>query len=65
MAAVHLYRMVNRITAEELQALQDANTDFLLIDTRSEEDYQAFHIHGAQNISFSPDDGLSDEEMIR
>lgn len=55
--------MVNRITAAELQALQDADTDFLLIDTRSEEDYQAFHIHGAQNIPFSPDDGLSDEEI--
>lgn len=55
--------MVDRITAAELKALQNAQKEFTLIDTRSEEDYQASHIQGARNFRFLPDDGPSDEEI--
>ena len=55
--------MVDRITAAELKALQDTDNDFILIDTRSEDDYQTFHIQGARNVQFSPENGLIDEEI--
>lgn len=55
--------MVDRITATELKTLQDTQAQFTLVDTRSEEDFRAFHIQDARNFHFSPDDTPSDTEI--
>jgi len=57
--------MIDQVTAEQLAAKLDAGEPFTLFDTRPEDSYDAWHIHGSENIPFGPGDELSDDELDR
>lgn len=57
--------MVNQISPEKLADMLDAGESFTLIDTRPEDSYEGWRIHGAENIPFGPDDEFTDEELER
>lgn len=48
--------MTRDITAVQLKAKVDAGESFLLVDTRSPEDYETWHITGAHNVEYSATD---------
>lgn len=50
--------MVDQITAEELADKVDGKESFTLIDTRNEESYESWHIHGAENLPYDPSEGF-------
>ncbi|XGI83959.1 rhodanese-like domain-containing protein [Halorutilales archaeon Cl-col2-1] len=51
--------MVETITAEELRDLQDSDQDYVLVDTRNQEDFENWHVGGAVNVEYS----YSDSEL--
>ena len=57
--------MVDQITAEELADRMDRGEEFALIDTRPAESFEAWHLHGAENVPYDPREGLSDEDADR
>ncbi len=58
--------MFETITARELAEKRDAgHTDYVLIDTRPEESFEAWHVEGAVNLPFGPTETLSDEQRER
>ena len=55
--------MVEQLTAEQFEELQESDKEFTLIDTRPNESYGSWHAVGARNIPFSPDDSLGGAEL--
>lgn len=55
--------MVSKLTARELADRIDGNESFTLVDTRPEESYDAWHIRGAENIPFEPNESMTDEQL--
>ncbi|WP_224270369.1 MBL fold metallo-hydrolase [Haloprofundus salinisoli] len=56
--------MFTQITARELAEKQDHGEEYLLVDTRPEDSYVAWHVEGAENLPFGPAETL-DEEVER
>lgn len=54
--------MVEAITPEELADKQDADEEYALFDTRPESSFESWHIHGATNVPFGPDESLSEDD---
>jgi glyoxylase-like metal-dependent hydrolase (beta-lactamase superfamily II)/rhodanese-related sulfurtransferase len=54
--------MVEAFTPEELADKQDADEEFALLDTRPESSFESWHIHGAMNVPFGPDESLSKDD---
>ncbi|SER87114.1 MBL fold metallo-hydrolase [Natrinema salaciae] len=54
--------MVNQISPDRLADMLDADESFTLVDTRPEDSYEGWRIHGAENVPFGPDDEFTDEE---
>ncbi|WP_435152489.1 MBL fold metallo-hydrolase [Haladaptatus sp. DFWS20] len=57
--------MVDQITANELADRLDAGESMTLIDTRPEDSFEAWHLHGAENVPFDPREGVGDEHRDR
>ncbi|UTF55225.1 MBL fold metallo-hydrolase [Natronosalvus rutilus] len=57
--------MVHQITAERLADMIDAGESITLVDTRQEDSYEGWHIRGAENVPFDPDEGFTDEHRAR
>ncbi|MFD1587685.1 rhodanese-like domain-containing protein [Halorientalis brevis] len=57
--------MIDQLTAEQLAAKLDAGEPFTLFDTRPADSYDAWHIHGAENVPFGPGDELSEDDLDR
>ena len=57
--------MVDQITADELADKVDAGEPFTLVDTRDEESYESWHIHGAENVPYDPEEGIDQEQIER
>ena len=61
--------MVEQLTAEQFEELQESDEEFTLIDTRPNESYGSWHAVGARNYPFSPEDSLDmaefDEQLDR
>ncbi|ELY48546.1 MBL fold metallo-hydrolase [Natronolimnohabitans innermongolicus] len=55
--------MVTQISANDLAAKLDSEESFTLIDTRPEDSYEGWRIHGATNVPFGPEDELSDDRL--
>lgn len=55
--------MITKLTARELADRIDAGESFTLIDTRPEDSYDAWHITGATNIPFDPNESMSDDQF--
>ncbi|EJN58446.1 MBL fold metallo-hydrolase [Halogranum rubrum] len=53
--------MTDAITATELRDRIDSNTTFELVDTRPEDNYESWHIDGAVNYPYKPDDDFDPE----
>lgn len=54
--------MFEMITARELAARQDSgNEDYVLLDTRPEASYEAWHVTGAKNVPFGLAETLDDD----
>ncbi len=51
--------MVQTLTADRLAQRQDEAADFLLVDTRPPDNYEAWHIPGARNFPFGPEEELN------
>ncbi len=50
--------MVTTISPDRLKELLDEDEEFTLLDTRPEESYESWHIHGAINYPFDPEETL-------
>ncbi|WP_276254863.1 MBL fold metallo-hydrolase [Halomontanus rarus] len=50
--------MVTTLTAERLAELKDDDEEFVLIDTRPEDSFEAWHVQGALNFPFDPEEEL-------
>ena len=50
--------MVTTIAPDRLKELQDGDASFALVDTRTPESFDAWHISGAVNYPFGPDEQL-------
>ena len=57
--------MIDQVTAEQLAADLDTGEPFTLFDTRPADSYDAWHIHGSENVPFGPGDELSDDDLDR
>ncbi|WP_129115504.1 MBL fold metallo-hydrolase [Halegenticoccus tardaugens] len=57
--------MFDQITAEQLAEKRDAGESYALLDTRTEESYEAWRIPGAESIPFGPTETLDDEGKKR
>ena len=55
--------MVETITAKQLAAKIDDGEQFALIDTRPKESYDAWHVHGAENVPYDPDEGMDQSQL--
>jgi glyoxylase-like metal-dependent hydrolase (beta-lactamase superfamily II)/rhodanese-related sulfurtransferase len=56
--------MFEKITARELADRQDSGAgDYVLIDTRPEDSYEAWRVEGAENLTFGPAEILSDDQQ--
>jgi len=55
--------MVKNITAEQLAEKIDADEQFTLIDTRPEDSFEAWHVRDAGNVTYDPDEGLSEDQL--
>ena len=55
--------MVEQLTAEQFEELQESDEEFTLIDTRPNESYESWHAVGARNFPFSPEDSLDVAEF--
>ena len=50
--------MVNTISPERLAELQDEDGEYVLVDTRPEDNYESWHVSGAVNFPFGPEEEL-------
>jgi len=41
----------------------DADEQFTLIDVRPEDSFEAWHVRDAENVSYDPDEGLSEDQL--
>ena len=57
--------MIDQISATDLAALIDSGESFTLVDTRPEDSYEGWHLHGAENVPFGPEDELEDDQLER
>lgn len=58
--------MFKKLTARELANKQDSDADdYVLIDTRPEDSYNAWRIEGAENVPFGPGETLHDDQRER
>lgn len=57
--------MVETITARRLADLVDTESQLSLIDNRPPESFEEWHVPGAKNIPYDPDDGLSADQVNR
>ncbi|MFC6941041.1 rhodanese-like domain-containing protein [Salinirubellus sp. GCM10025818] len=57
--------MVNKTTADELATMLEEDERFTLVDTRPEESYEAWHVPGAENVPYDPQEGLSESTADR
>ncbi|MBZ6496904.1 MBL fold metallo-hydrolase [Natrinema longum] len=57
--------MVNQIHPARLAEMIDSNEPFTLVDTRPEDSYEGWRIHGAENVPFGPGDEFADEDLER
>ncbi|AGB39409.1 MBL fold metallo-hydrolase [Natronococcus occultus] len=57
--------MVTQMSPNELADLLDSGESFTLIDTRPEDSYEGWRIHGAENVPFGPGDSLTDDQLER
>jgi glyoxylase-like metal-dependent hydrolase (beta-lactamase superfamily II)/rhodanese-related sulfurtransferase len=55
--------MVKNITAEQLADEIDADEQFMLIDTRPEDSFEAWHVRDAENVPYDPDEGVSEDQL--
>jgi glyoxylase-like metal-dependent hydrolase (beta-lactamase superfamily II)/rhodanese-related sulfurtransferase len=55
--------MVDHITADELADELDAGESFALIDTRSPDSFEGWHVQGAENVPYDPREGLDDDQV--
>ena len=55
--------MIEKLTADELAEKIDTDESFTLIDTRPEDSFEAWHVRGAANVPYDPDEGLSDAQI--
>jgi glyoxylase-like metal-dependent hydrolase (beta-lactamase superfamily II) len=55
--------MVDRLTADELANSIDANDAGTVVDVRPESNFEAWHLPGAINAPYDPDEGLTDEAL--
>jgi glyoxylase-like metal-dependent hydrolase (beta-lactamase superfamily II)/rhodanese-related sulfurtransferase len=53
------------MTAEELADGIDAGAPYAIVDTRPEEGFEAWHLHGAGNVPYDPREGLDDDQFER
>ena len=53
--------MPAKVTPERLADMLDAGDDVLLLDTRGDESFDAWHIRGAKQFEFGTDDALTDD----
>lgn len=56
---------MEQLTAERLAEKLDAGELFTLIDTRAEDDYEAWHVPGAENVPYKPAKGVDDDGWER
>ncbi|WP_254765963.1 MBL fold metallo-hydrolase [Salinilacihabitans rarus] len=56
--------MVTTLTAERLAELQDEDAEFVLLDTRPEESFEAWHVKGATNFPFGPEEDLDEDGQL-
>lgn len=52
--------MPEKITPERLADMLDAGEEFALLDTRGDESYESWHVRGAKQFEFGPDESLTD-----
>ncbi|WP_049921963.1 MBL fold metallo-hydrolase, partial [Halopiger djelfimassiliensis] len=50
--------MVTTLSADRLAELQDEDAEFTLVDTRPEDSYESWHVPGAINFPFGPEEEL-------
>ncbi|WP_255169078.1 MBL fold metallo-hydrolase [Natrononativus amylolyticus] len=56
--------MVTTLTAERLAELQDEGAEFALVDTRPEESFEAWHVQGARNFPFGPEEEFEENGQL-
>lgn len=56
---------MEQLTAERLAEKLDVGESFTLIDTRAEDDYEAWHVPGAENVPYKPAKGVDDDGWER
>ncbi len=54
---------MNQIEPAQLADMLDAGESFTLVDTRPEDSYEAWHVPGAENVPYGPDDDLDEETL--
>jgi len=57
--------MVEVRSPERLADMIDDEEAFTLLDTRPQDDYEAWHVPGAENVPFGPEESLDDEQAAR
>lgn len=50
--------MATTLSADRLAELQNADEEFVLVDTRPEDSYESWHVAGALHFSFGPEEDL-------
>jgi glyoxylase-like metal-dependent hydrolase (beta-lactamase superfamily II)/rhodanese-related sulfurtransferase len=55
--------MVDTIPAERLAEWIDAGERFALVDTRTPESFEAWHVRGALNVPYDPDEGVDERRL--
>ncbi|AHG00219.1 rhodanese [Halostagnicola larsenii XH-48] len=50
--------MVTTLSADRLAELQDGDEEYVLLDTRPEESFESWHVAGAINFPFGPEEDL-------
>ncbi|APW98412.1 rhodanese [Halobiforma lacisalsi AJ5] len=55
--------MVDQISSERLAELIDSDESVTLVDTRPEDSYEGWRIHGAKNVPFDPREEFTDDHL--
>ncbi|WP_255193200.1 MBL fold metallo-hydrolase [Natronobeatus ordinarius] len=56
--------MVTTLTADRLAEAQDGGEEFVLVDTRPEESYEAWHVKDARHFPFGPEEELEEDGQL-
>lgn len=56
-------KQVTRISAAEAKKLMEENTDFILLDVRTRQEYEQGHIQGAQLIPYDEVERRAQDEL--